>query len=113
MKCSTKWIFGILQRVTIKRSPLGKETRWQRGSQIPKSNKSELPKNLYGTNLKKEIVDILVPLHQLKGKEDVLNFVEHYYYLMQVVCAESEYVDEAQIMSDQLASWLQTTKVFW
>ena len=38
--------------------------------------KSKVPKTLFGTNLKLEIIDILVLLHKLKGEVEALNFIE-------------------------------------
>ena len=38
--------------------------------QTPRSKKSKAPKTLFGTNLKAEIVDILVLLLRLKGEEE-------------------------------------------
>ena len=44
--------------------------------QKPRGAKSKFPKTLFGTDLKLEIIDILVLLHQLKGEVEALNFVE-------------------------------------
>ena len=48
--------------------------------QKPRGAKSKVPKTLFGTDLKPEIVDILVLLHRLKGEVEALNFVEHYFF---------------------------------
>ena len=44
--------------------------------QKPRGAKSKVPKTLFGIDLKPEIMDILVLLHQLKGEVEALNFVE-------------------------------------
>ena len=48
--------------------------------QKPRSTKSKVPKTLFGTNLKPEIVDILVLLHRLKGEVEALNFIEQFFF---------------------------------
>ena len=40
---------------------------------------------MFGTNLKPKIIDILVLLHKLKGEVEALNFVEKYFFLVQVI----------------------------
>ena len=41
--------------------------------QKSKGAKSKVPKTLFGTDLKLEIVDILVLLHRLKGEVEAFN----------------------------------------
>ena len=53
--------------------------------QKPRGAKSKVPKTLFSTNLKPEIVDILVLLHRLKGEVEALNFVEQYFFLVQII----------------------------
>ena len=48
--------------------------------QKPRSAKSKVPKTLFGTNLKPEVVDILVLLHRLKGEVEALNFIEQFFF---------------------------------
>ena len=47
--------------------------------------KSKVPKTLFGTDLKPKIMDILVLLHGLKSELKTLNFVEHYFFLVQTI----------------------------
>ena len=53
--------------------------------QRPRGAKSKVPKTLFDTDLKPEIVDILVLLHQIKGEVEALNFVEQYFFLVQII----------------------------
>ena len=63
--------------------------------QKPQDGKSKVPKTLFGTILKPEIVDIMVLLHRLKGEVEALNFVEQYFFLVQVICSDTQYIDWA------------------
>ena len=76
---------------------------------LEKENKSI--KDLIWHQFKREIINIMVPLHRLKENEYSINFVEHCYYLVRVMCAKGEYVDKVQIMHDNLSNWLLSTKV--
>ena len=51
--------------------------------------KSKVPKTFFGIDLKPEIVDILVLLHQLKGEVEAFNFIEKYFFLVQVICSNT------------------------
>ena len=55
--------------------------------QKPRGAKSKVPKTLFGTDLKPEIVDILVLIHRMKGEVEALNFLEYYFFLVQVICS--------------------------
>ena len=55
----------------------------------PQSAKSKVPKTLFGTNLKLNIIDIMVLLHRLKGEVEALNFVEQYFFLVQVIFSDT------------------------
>ena len=61
--------------------------------QKPRGAKSKVPKTLFGIDLKLEIVDILVLLHRLKGEVEAFNFVEQYFFLVQVICSDTQYID--------------------
>ena len=63
--------------------------------QTPHSKKSKMPMTLFRTNLKREIVDILAMLVRLKGKEEILDFIEHHFYLVQAICAKGLQIDWA------------------
>ena len=45
--------------------------------------KSKVPKTFFVTDLKPEIVDILVLLHRLKGEVEARNFVEQLFFLVE------------------------------
>lgn len=55
--------------------------------------KSKVPKTLFSTDLKPEILDILVLLHRLKGEVEAFNFVEEYLFLVQIICSNKQYID--------------------
>ena len=61
----------------------------------PQGKKRKLQRTLFRTNLKKEIVDILVFLLRLKGKEKIMDFIEHHFYLVQDICVEGLQIDWA------------------
>ena len=71
-----------------------------------------MSKTLFGTNLKREILDILDLLLRLKGASEVLNFEENYFYLVKVIYVEGKYIDWAHIMCDKVTSWLNLAKAF-
>lgn len=54
---------------------------------------SKAPKTLFGTNLKPNIIEILILLHRLKGEVEALNFVEQYFFLVQVIFSDTQYID--------------------
>ena len=80
--------------------------------QKPLSAKSKVFKTLFGTNLKPEIIDILVLLHRLKGKVEALNFVEQYFFLVQVIFSNTQYIDWAHEVSEIMAYALCATKFY-
>ena len=80
--------------------------------QKPRSAKSKVPKTLFGTNLKPEIVDILVLLHRMKGEVEALNFIEQYFFLVQVICSSMQYIDWAQEVSENLSNALCAMKFY-
>ena len=80
--------------------------------QQPRGSKSKVPKTLFGTNLKPQIVDILVLLHQLKGEVEVLNFVKQYFFLVQIICSDTQYIDWANEVSEHLSRALSAAKFY-
>ena len=74
--------------------------------------KSKVPKTLFGIDLKPEIVDILVLLHTLKGEVEALNFVEQYFFLVQVICSNTQYIDWAYEVSENLSRDLSVAKFY-
>ena len=74
--------------------------------------KSKVPKTLFGTDLKPEVVDILVLLHRLKGEVEALNFVEQYFFLVQVICSDTQYIDWAYEVSENLSRDLSVAKFY-
>lgn len=95
-----------------KKKTLRREDMQRTWFQTPCSKKSKMPRTLFGTNLRREIVDILALLLRLKGKEEILDFIEHHFFLVQAICAEVMQIDWAQIICDELASWLNSAKAF-
>ena len=71
-----------------------------------------MPKTLFETNLKREIVDILARLLRLKGREEILDFIEHHFFLVHAICAEGLQIDWAEIIREEPASWLGSAKAF-
>ena len=71
---------------------------------VPKAKgaKSKVHKTLFGTDLKPEIVDILVLLHRLKGEAEAFNFVEQYFFLVQIIWSYMQYIDWAYEVSEHL-----------
>lgn len=49
-------------------------------------------------------MDILILLLRLKGQEEVLNLIEHHFFLFHVVCDEGQYLDWEYILCDELTS---------
>ena len=80
--------------------------------QKPRGAKSKVPKTLFGTDLKPEIIDILVLLHRLKGEVEAFNFIEQYFFLVQIVCLDTQYVDWAFEVSKQLSRALSAAKFY-
>lgn len=81
------YIFGLLGRVeftewsfSLVTSNFNEDNSWWRGVMFTKrfqnkrSSSSRLLKTLYKTNLKKEIVDIFLLPHRIRGNEQALNF---------------------------------------
>lgn len=79
--------------------------------QKPRGAKGNLSKTLFGSDLKLEIVNILVLLHRLRGEEDALNFVESF-FLVKVICIDEQYVDWMQLVREFISSALQSMKIF-
>ena len=61
--------------------------------QKPQSGKSKVPKSLFRLDLKPEIIDIIVLLHRLWGKTKALNFIEQFFFLLQIVYVDPQYID--------------------
>lgn len=80
--------------------------------QKPWGDKSKVSKTLFGIDLKPEIIDILVLLHHLKGEVEALNFVEHYFFLVQIIYLDTHYVDWAYEVSENLSRALSATKFY-
>ena len=74
--------------------------------------KSKVPKTLFGTDLKPEIVDILVLLDRLKCEVEALNFVEQYFFLIQVICSNTQHIDWAHEVSENLSRALSAAKFY-
>ena len=74
--------------------------------------KSKVPKTLFGTHLKPEIVDIVVLLHQLKGEVEALNFVEQYFFLVQIIFLDTQYVEWAYEVYEHLSRSLNAAKFY-
>ena len=80
--------------------------------QRPRGAKSKVPKTLFGTDLKSEIADILVLLHRLKGEVEAFNFVEQYFFLVQVICSDTQYIEWAYEVSEHLSRALNAAKFY-
>ena len=74
--------------------------------------KSKVPKTLFGTNLKPEIVDIMVLLHIMKGEVEALNYIEQYFFLVQVICLGMQYIDWTHEVSENHSNSLCTVKFY-
>ena len=64
-----------------------------------------------------EIMDILVLIHKMKGEVEalnfvVLNFVEYYFFLLQVICLGTQYIDWAQVVSNNLSNAIHAKKFY-
>ena len=53
--------------------------------QKPRGAKSKVPKTIFSTDLKPKLVDIQGLLHWLKGEVEAFNFVEQYFFLVQII----------------------------
>ena len=71
-----------------------------------------MPKTLLGTNLKQVIMDILTLLVKLNGREEILEFIEHHFFLVQEIGVEDMKTNCAQIIYHELASWLNSARGF-
>lgn len=80
--------------------------------QKPRISNSNVPKTLFDLDLKPKIIDILVLIHRLRGEEEALNFVEQFFFLVQVIYVDEQYIDWAQLVSEILSSPLHSAKVF-
>lgn len=80
--------------------------------QKPRSAKSNVPKTLFDTNLKTEVVDILFLLHRLKGELEALNFIEKYFFLVQFIYFDTQYIDWSHEVSKILSNALHAMKFY-
>ena len=80
--------------------------------QKPWGPKSKVTKTLFSTDLKPKIVDILVLLHQLKGEVEALNFIEQYFFLVQIICLDTHYVDWVYEVCEHLSKALSAKKFY-
>ena len=80
--------------------------------QKPWSAKSKVPKTLFGTNLKLEIIDILVLLHRLKSEVEALNFFEQYFFLVQLIFFVTKYIYWAHEVSEIMSNALYAAKFY-
>ena len=64
------------------------------------------------SNLKPEIIKILVLLHRLRGETKALNFVEQYLFLVQVIFSDTQYIDWAHEVSETLSNALRNAKFY-
>ena len=87
-------VLGTIFEFFVKKMVFGKEIMhsW---FQKPWSAKRKVPKTLFEANLKTKIVDILELIHIMKGEVEALNFMEYYFFLVQVICLGTQYVDWA------------------
>ncbi len=81
---------------------------------VPKAKgaKSKVPKTLFSTDLKPEIMDILVLSHRLKGEVEAFNFVEQYFFLVQIICSDTQYIDWVYEVSEHLSRALSAAKFY-
>ena len=80
--------------------------------QKPRGAKSKVPKTLFFIDLKPEIIDILVLLHRLKGEVEAFNFVEQYFFLVQFIFSDTQYIDWAYEVSEFLSKVLSVAKFY-
>ena len=57
------------------------------------SKESKILKTLFRSNLKREIVDIVTVLLRLKRMEEILEFIEHHFFLVQAIYAKGLQID--------------------
>ena len=57
-------------------------------------------------------MDILVLLHRLKGEVEALNFIEHYFFLVQIIFSDTQYIDWAHEVRKILSSALHAMKFY-
>ena len=72
-------------------------------SQKSSGAKSKVRKTVFGIDLKPMIMDILVLLHRLKAEVEALNFVEQYFFFVQIIYSDTQYVDQALEVSENLS----------
>ena len=80
--------------------------------QKPLDAKSKVPKTLFRTNLKPKIIDILVLLHRLKGEVEALSFIKQYFFLIQVIFFDTQYIDWAHEVSEIFSNALHVAKFY-
>ena len=78
----------------------------------PWSDKIKFPKTLFGTNLNPSIIDILVLLSRFKGEVESLNFIDQYFFLVQVIYSNTQYIDWAYEVRKILSNALHATKFY-
>ena len=69
-------------------------------------------KTLFGIYLKPKIIDILVLLYRLKGEVKALSFLEQYFFLVQEICLDIQYIDWASEVSKNLSRALSALKFY-
>ena len=85
-------IGGAMSKFSLKKMVWRKEIM-KSWFQKPRGAKSKVPKTLFGTDLKPKIVDMLVLIHRLKGEIEAFNFIEQYFFLVQVIFSDTQYID--------------------
>ena len=83
---------GAMSEFSLKKMVWRKEIM-QSWFQKPRGAKRKVTKTFFGIDLKPEIVDILILLHRLKGDVEAFNFVDQYFFLVQVICSNTQYID--------------------
>ena len=57
-------------------------------------------------------MDILTLLLRLKGREEILKFIEHHFFLVKAICVEDMQMNWEQIICDELTLWLNLARGF-
>jgi hypothetical protein len=104
--------FGSFASMFNEKKTLRREDMQRTWFQTPRSKKNKMSKILFETKLKREIVDILSLLLKFKGKEEILEFIEHHFFLVQAIYTKGMQIDWAQIISNELASWMNSAQGF-
>lgn len=80
--------------------------------QKPGSAKSKVSTTLFRTSLKPKIINILVLLHRLKGEVEDLNFVEQYFFLVQFIFFDTQYIDWSHEVREIMFNSLRAAKFY-